>query len=228
MRFKEFINNNKEYKEFCKYGHGILNKSFKGESNYLLNQEEKEDILHNIFEELSVKNDEITNIDSFKKGFFANYVWNKGVNYLNGKHKKRLFYPKAVNTNIKWQIYEESREVLNKIKDKKLKNILEDKFYNGLEFKDLQEKYNIANLNTIYKQAKKDIMNTKKGNYVGVARMLNGKIDKVYESVTSVKKDKFDVSRVCAICNGSYKGKHKGFDWVHVKNIIIENKSVNV
>ena len=219
MHFKEYINNEKTYKELCKYGHGIIHKSFKGESNYLLNQEEKEDILAEVFEALSIKNEEITNLDSFKKGHFAQYVWNKGATYLNSKHKKRLHFPKVNSANLIWDEYKESKEVLNKIKDKKLKNILEDKFYNELEFKDLQEKYNIANLNTIYKQAKKDIMNTKKGNYVGVARMLNGKIDKVYESVTSVKKDKFDVSRVCAICGGSYKGQHKGFDWVYVKNL---------
>lgn len=220
MHFKEYINNEKTYKELCKYGHGILHKSFKGESNYLLNQEEKEDILTEVFEALIIKNEEITNLDSFKKGHFAQYVWNKGANYLNSRHKKKLFYPKVVNTNILYKEYStESKEVLNKIKDEKLKNIMIDKFYNGLTNTELKEKHNIKSVDKIYKKVKKDIMNTKKGNYVGVARMLNGKIDKVYESVTSVKKDKFDVSRVCAICGGSYKGQHKGFDWVYVKNL---------
>lgn len=230
MRFKEYINNEKTYKELCKYGHGTLHKSFKGQSNYLLNQEEKEDILAEVFEALSIKNDEITNVDSFKRGHFINYVWNKGTNYLNNKHKKKLFYPKAINTDIKWKIYEESKEILSKIKDRKLKAILEDKFYNGLEFKDLQKKYNIANMNTVYKQAKIEIMGKEarsEANYVGVARMLKGKIDKLYPSVSSVKADKFDKSRVCAICNGTYKGQHKGFDWVYVKNLKISYENNN-
>ena len=219
MHFKEYINNEKTYKELCKYGHGIIHKSFKGESNYLLNQEEKEDILSSVFEELSIKNGEIINSESFKKGHFANYVWNKGASYLNSKHKKRLHFPKVNSANLIWDEYKESKEVLNKIKDEKLKNIMIDKFYNELTNTELKEKHNIKSVDKIYKKVKKDIMNTKKGNYVGVARMLNGKIDKVYESVTSVKKDKFDVSRVCAICRGSYKGQHKGFDWVYVKNL---------
>lgn len=226
MDFKNYIQKEGIYTNLCKYGHGILHKSFKGDSNYLLNQEEKEDIISSVFEELVVKNDEITNVESFKKGWFANYVWNKGANYLNNKHKKKLLFPKLVNSNNPYSEYiPESKEFLDSVKDENLKEILEDKFYNELNLKDLQQKYGIKRMETVYKQVRKI---KEKDTYSGIARVLEGKIDKCYPRIVDVEKDGFNRTTISKCVNGKLKSfYHGGYTWQYVKNLNNTHERLN-
>lgn len=221
MDFRNYIKKIGVYTNLCKYGHGILHKSFKGESNYLLNQEEKEDIISSVFEELVVKNDEITNVESFKKGWFANYVWNKGANYLNNKHKKKLLFPKLVNSNNPYPEYiPESKEFLNRIKDENLKEIIEDRFYNELNMKEMEQKYGIKKMENVYKRVKKEIKGKEIQHYNGIARILEGKIDKCYHRIVDVEKDGFNRTTISKCVNGKLKSfYHKGYIWKYVKNL---------
>lgn len=226
MIFKKYIENKGVYEKLCKYGHGILHKSFKGESNYLLNQEEKEDVIASVFEDLSVKNMEITNNDSFMKGYFSNYVWNKGASYLNSKHKKKLFYSKSIDFNIKDTEYiPESYKYLERITHKKTKAILNDKFYNGLSLKELQKKYKITDLTNTYKIAKREIM----GEYRGIARVKDDKIDKVYPKIADVEVDGFNRTTISKCVNGKLKSNyHANYKWVYLKDFKTkENERLN-
>ena len=221
MRFKEWIEVEKNYKSCCKRGHHILQKSFRGESNYLLNQEEKEDIINDVFLELCDKNEEIINNNQFIRGKFSKYCRFKGMNYLNTGYKNKVYTNKIPNKSYKE--YKESTDFIDKLPKGKDKNILLDFFYNGLSVKQLKKKYKgFKNMSEIYdKYRGKKVYKTKKlvkENWVGVARLKDGKLDKPYHSVSSVKLDGFDPSRVSAICNGKYKGLHKNYEWVYMKD----------
>ncbi len=59
--------------------------------------------------------------------------------------------------------------------------------------------------------------------YKGVARIKDGKIDKVYESTISVKADGFHQSTVSASCNGNWRKitnhEYKGYFWYFINEI---------
>lgn len=223
MHFKEYIVKKGNYDSLYKYGRGVINRAFK---NYPLHVQEKEDVISSVIEDLVIKNEKLINLDAFKKGHFANYIWYKGLNYLENKDKKKLVFKDIITKDVKdkeYDVRKESKEDINidvlikKIKDKKLKAIIKDKFINKLNTKELEKKHNVKSMTNIYRKVKRDIDGTT--NYIGVARMLNGKIDKVYPSVSSVEADNFDKSRVSAICSNRYKGHHKGYDWKFVKDL---------
>ena len=224
MRFKEYIIKKGNYDSLYKYGRGVINRAFK---DHPLHVEEKEDIISTVIEELLVKNEEVINLDAFKKGHFANYIWYKGLDYLNNnKDKKRLVFADVIKKDVadkEYDVEKEPKEDINidfligKIKNKNLKNIITDKFLNKLSGKELEKKHNFKSMTNIYRKVKRDV--EEKTNYKGVCSIKDGKIIKCYPTSRSVAKDGFVPSRVIALCKGkgNVKGLHKSYNWSYIK-----------
>ncbi len=225
MNFNDYIAIEGNYNDLTNYGMSVLYKTF-GRST--LNQEEKSDIISKSFEELLGKNIEIGdsetfNSETFKRGYFAKYIYYVALNHLSDKHKKKLVFPeKAPDVGYK-EYTPESTELLDKIKDKKLKSIIKDRFYNEMEMDKLKKKYKLSKMDTVYEQVRRDLNNkvSYQTRFVGVAKLKDGKIIKCYPSIRSVEKDGFVAGRVSALCKGkgNKKGLHKGFSWAYLKNL---------
>ena len=222
MKFNNWINNEK-YIEYHRHAFIIIDGIVKKRVVYLLNYQEREDIISQVFEALIIENIEITNEKAFKYGYFLNFVRNKTNGCLNGKHKKRLQYSKNVPYHPEYKSFKEP-EFLSKFnKYPKIKEIVEEKFINGEKWEIIEKKYNVCS-KTINKQIKQIMEGNYKEKEVkpaierrrhqGVAKYKDGKIEKLYHNITAVEADNFDRTMVSRICNGKTKTKkYAGYEW---------------
>ena len=73
-------------------------------------------------------------------------------------------------------------------------------------------------METIYRQSK----NMLKGKqvYKGLARLISGKIDKIYPNIASVTKDGFNSTTISKCVNGKLKTYiSNGYEWRFIKDI---------
>ncbi len=218
MTVKETIQDKKVYQRWKLYGLGILSKFCK-----TLNNAEKEDIVSEAFEKILESNNEIQNHDSFLKGYFSKTIKYLALNYLNGKYKKKVEFPKALDSNTEDIDYKEiDTNILNKIKEKdeKLYNLLVNP---NLKVKEKAKLYGKYNMRELYRKAKMIIED--KEIYTGVARIKDGKIIKCYPKASFVKKDGFTPTTVVRLCRGNNIGKrgnkllHRGYEFKYLKDI---------
>lgn len=217
MNFKEYIEKKDVYKKLTNYAHGVIKK-------YNIEQCEREEVISSVFEALSAKNPAIEgDVNGFKKGTFAKYCDYKTMNYFKNKHKKRLLYPefkdfKLFLRDLKEDEYSEPDFLdVNKIKNTTLRKIAKDKLDNKLTFKQLEQKYGLAR-QVILDRIKRDLMRKTIFEYKGVAKIVNGKIEKCYPDIKSTEKDGYSIEGVRMCCKGMI-GSHKGVKFKFIKDI---------
>lgn len=243
MKFNEYIQTKGVYENLYNYGFGIMNKFTKNSKSFVLNQEDDEEILSQVFEKMTVKNPEVIEI-TFKRGYFAKFVYFTTLEYLNSNYKKNTVFAGQGAGNI--MIQEEYREYTpnftNLIPYPKIFNLYTDRYILCIDKKTVLKTHKLTQdqYRGLMEQGKKllqgQIVNIRQEKttkikmkveekYKGVCRIdATGNIDKVYPKMVDVEKDGLSRTMVSKIVNGKYKHRnYEGYDWWFIRDLKEQN-----
>ena len=209
MTNKDWLKDQKNYNTLVKYGFKVIRNWAKNK----INQQEGEDIISEAL--IIFVNKEF--IPESTKSFFFVFVKNLTLGYLKSKYKTKIDYPESLHIDLEDIEYVEIPIDLSKLNEK-TKLILTDKVVNKLSVEEIKKKYKIKSMETVYRQAKNMIEG--KRVYRGIARLINGEIDKVYPDIVSVEKDGFNRTTISKCVNGKLKTYNSsGYEWRFVDQL---------
>lgn len=211
MKFTEWIDDEKynKYRKLCE----IYSSKWASNSN---------DVLSLVFDRFLVKNPEIKTNDNFHALFLTELKWALLTEKKNQSKVSILSTSETVCEEISSEPTKEDEAVLKVLKNSHYAGIYKWRYIHGLTKVALCKKYKLTErqLNKKLKAIEDILKESSHNQHKGIARLISGKIDKVYCNIKAVEEDGFLRSSVSKVVSGKLATfNHKGFEWRYVADL---------